>query len=131
MQFFFLVSPESNPSQHLRILAQIAGRVDDQKFLEDWKAARDEQELKEALLHDERFLSIEIRQGSNGSILIGKSLRELHMPEGSLIALIRRDEDIIVPGGSTVIQDKDRITVIGEPKAMDEFHKRYVYKDDN
>jgi len=128
---FFLVSPESNPSQHLRILAQIAGRVDDQKFLEDWKAARDEQELKEALLHDERFLSIEIRQGSNGSILIGKSLRELHMPEGSLIALIRRDEDIIVPGGSTVIQDKDRITVIGEPKAMDEFHKRYVYKDDN
>ena len=53
------------------------------------------------------------------------------MPEGSLIALIRRDEDIIVPGGSTVIQDKDRITVIGEPKAMDEFHKRYVYKDDN
>ena len=65
------------------------------------------------------------------AVVIGKSLRELHMPEGSLIALIRRDEDIIVPGGSTVIQDKDRITVIGEPKAMDEFHKRYVSKDDN
>ena len=27
--FFFLVSPKINPGQHIRILAQMAGRVDD------------------------------------------------------------------------------------------------------
>ena len=29
---FFLISPEKDPTQHLRILAQIAGRVDDDSF---------------------------------------------------------------------------------------------------
>ncbi len=29
---FFLVSPENDPSQHLRILAKIAGRLDDDDF---------------------------------------------------------------------------------------------------
>ena len=58
--FFFLVSPKVNPGQHLRILAQMAGRVDDKNFLKDWLLAKDEHELKEILLRDERFLSIQI-----------------------------------------------------------------------
>ncbi len=43
---FFLVSPENNPTQHLRILAKIAGRVDDEDFTTKWMNAVDEFELK-------------------------------------------------------------------------------------
>ncbi len=42
---FFLISPEANPTQHLRILAQIARRVDDDEFTKAWAAAQDDQEL--------------------------------------------------------------------------------------
>ena len=36
---FFLVSPRGDPGQHLRILAQIAGRVDQEDFMDAWLAA--------------------------------------------------------------------------------------------
>lgn len=51
----FLVSPEDNPGRHLRILANIAGRIDDPRFIEAWRSAGDEQQLKEALLHRDRI----------------------------------------------------------------------------
>ena len=60
---FFLISPEKDPTQHLRILAQIAGRVDDDSFAEEWNSAKDEQELKEALLHDDNFKALHIMKG--------------------------------------------------------------------
>ncbi len=123
---FFLVSPLDNPSQHLRMLAQIARHVENESFANDWEMAEDEQQIKEAILHNERFHSIYIHKDSPTESLIGKQLRELKMPEGSLIALIRRGEEIIVPRGNTVLQENDRITVIGEPSSMRKFHKRYM-----
>lgn len=47
---FCLVSPEEDPGQHLRILAEIAGRVDQPGFASQWTAARSERELRELLL---------------------------------------------------------------------------------
>ena len=57
---FFLVSPESDPTLHLRILSQIASRVDEDGFKQEWQEAMDEQSLKEALLHNDRFVSLKI-----------------------------------------------------------------------
>ena len=45
--FFFLISPEENPGQHLRILAQIASHVDNSNFIKNWLEAKNEQEQKE------------------------------------------------------------------------------------
>jgi mannitol/fructose-specific phosphotransferase system IIA component (Ntr-type) len=123
--FFFLVSPSENPGQHLRILAQIAGRVDDEDFLKDWLAANDEQELKEILLRDERFLSLRIRSNSPSSVLIGRSLGEIRMPEGSLVALIRRKGETIIPRGQTVLEEGDRLTVIGDAHGIEKLNNEY------
>ena len=71
---FYLISPEKDPTQHLRILAQIAGRVDHDSFSQEWVNAGDEIEMKEALLHDESFLSIELQKDSATAELISKSL---------------------------------------------------------
>ena len=115
---FFLVSPESNPSQHLRILAQIAGRVDDDSFAIEWNSANNEQELKEALLHDERFLSIIVSHLSKSMFMIDKPLFKIDMPKGCLVALLSREAETIVPNGSTVIKDGDKLTIIGEPSSI-------------
>ncbi len=123
--FFFLVSPSENPGQHLRILAQIAGRVDDEDFLKDWLAANDEQELKEILLRDERFLSLRIRSNTPSSVLIGRSLGEIRMPEGSLVALIRRKGETIIPRGQTVLEEGDRLTVIGDAHGIEKLNDEY------
>jgi amino acid transporter/mannitol/fructose-specific phosphotransferase system IIA component (Ntr-type) len=122
---FYLVSPEKDPTQHLRILAQIAGRVDDDSFNEEWVNAADEMELKEALLHDESFLSIELQKEGSTSDLINKPLYEIRIPSGCLIALIRRGGNIIVPKGQTVLEEGDRLTILGDPQAIKEFRKLF------
>lgn len=123
---FLLVSGDrSNPGRHLRILAQLARRADDARFMADWLAAEDEQELKETLLRDDRFLSLTVRSDGATRDLIGRALRDLEMPEGSLVALIQRRDRTIVPRGRTVLQADDRLTVIGEPQGLAQLAARW------
>jgi amino acid transporter/mannitol/fructose-specific phosphotransferase system IIA component (Ntr-type) len=122
---FYLVSPEKDPTQHLRILAQIAGRVDDDSFNQEWINAADEMELKEALLHDESFLSVELMNEGATADLINKHLYEIRIPSGCLVALIRRGGKMIIPKGQTLLEEGDRLTILGDPQAIKEFRKLY------
>jgi mannitol/fructose-specific phosphotransferase system IIA component (Ntr-type) len=123
---FFLVSSEENPSQHLRILAQLAGRVDDEDFLEAWRHASTDQELKEILLRDERYLSVVVREGTPAGALAGLALRETAFPEGCLVAIVRRGELTFVPRGDTVLGLNDRLTVIGDPRGIALLRGRFL-----
>jgi len=122
---FFLVSGEGDAGQHLRILAQLAGRIEDDDFMDEWVNDDDEQDLKETLLRDDRFLSLRLRAGTRSESLIGKSLRDIHLPEGNLIALIRRYGETLVPRGGTVLREDDRLTVIGTPNGLREVELEY------
>ncbi len=123
---FFLFSPETNPTQHLRILAQIAGRVEEASFEKDWNAANDEQELKEALLRDERFLSFYVRKDGKTGPMIGRALRDLDLPQSCLVALLRRGGQMVAPSGRTVFREGDRITVIGDSAGLQEIRDRFL-----
>jgi amino acid transporter/mannitol/fructose-specific phosphotransferase system IIA component (Ntr-type) len=122
---FFLVSGEGDAGRHLRILAQLAGRIEDDNFMQEWLEDRDEQELKETLLRDDRFMSLELAPGARTEVLIGHALNELRLPEGTLVALIRRYGEILVPGGRTVLREGDRLTVIGSPSALRELQAQF------
>ncbi len=122
---FFLASGELDPGRHLRILAGLAGHIERDAFLAEWLSSADEQELKETLIRDERFLSLHVAERSPTATLVGRSLRDLHMPEGTLVALIRRGTDTLIPSGQTVLQEGDRLTVIGEPATLAELSRRY------
>ena len=122
---FFLVSPEKNPGRHLRILAQIAGRVDKEDFMDAWLSASNHQELKEAVLRDERVLALTLEPDTPAASLIGLALKDLNMPEGTLIALVSRESEVIVPRGATVLEESDRLTVIGEPAGLKILGQRF------
>jgi NhaP-type Na+/H+ and K+/H+ antiporter len=122
---FMLVSGEKDPGRHLRILAQLAGRVEDDSFTTEWLESVDEQELKELLLRNDRFLSLVVQAGTKTESLNGRALRDVRMPEGSLIALIWRRGRSIVPRGATELQDGDRLTVIGEPEGLQALAEEY------
>ncbi len=115
---FFLISPDEDPGQHLRILAQIAERVDDEDFMESWLAATSDQDLREMMLRDDRFLTFVLDRNEKSRAYIGKSIGQLDIPEGALVALVRRGEDVIVARGNTVLHEGDFLTIIGEPHTI-------------
>lgn len=121
---FFLISPEEDPGRHLRILAEIAGRVDAEDFMERWLAA-DEGELRQTLLGEQHFLSLLLARGTPGAGLIGRQVRELDLPEGSLIAMIHRAGKIVVPRGNTRLLEDDRLTLIGDPAGIRRIEASY------
>ena len=122
---FFLMSPLDDPGQHLRILAQIAGHVDREDFMEAWLSASNHQELKEAILRDDRLLTLTVEPGTPSATLIGQALKDILLPEGTLIALVRRGPEVIIPRGATVLESGDRLTIIGEPAGLDALGGRF------
>jgi APA family basic amino acid/polyamine antiporter len=121
----YLVSPEGNPGEHLRTLARIASRVDDDGFLDEWLAARDEQDLKEALVFDERLCSLTIHDEGPTAPLVGMALSKAPLHDGTLVALVSRRSGVIVPTGSTVLEEGDRLTILGEPAALERIRDRF------
>lgn len=115
---FFLVSPEDDPSQHLRLLAQLAGHVDKEGFMSQWLTASTNQEMKEILLREERFLSLRLELGMATEILIDLPIRQLEFPEDCLVALIHRRGQMVVPRGSTIFEKDDQLTIIGDEKGI-------------
>ena len=122
---FFLMSPLDDPGQHLRLLAQIAGRVDKEDFMEAWLSASNHQELKEAILRDDRLLTLTLEPDTPSATLIGRALKDIVLPEGTLIALVRRGPEVVIPRGATVLERGDRLTIIGEPVGLGTLEERF------
>ena len=123
---FFLVSPEKDPGQHLRLLAEIAGRVEQEGFMAQWRAAPNEHMLKEILLRDDRFVTLLVAAGSKSEALIGRAIREIDIPEGCLVAIIRRKGATLVPRGETVVCEGDWLTVIGSTTGVGRLRELYA-----
>jgi APA family basic amino acid/polyamine antiporter len=115
---FFLVSPENDPALHLRLLAKLAGCVEEDTFEVLWNEAADASALREVLLRNDRYLSFELQQHGTGHDWIGCEIRSLNLPEGCLVAIIVRGEETIVPRGRTQLKDGDALTLIGEPDCI-------------
>ncbi|MEX2601247.1 MAG: amino acid permease [Balneolaceae bacterium] len=110
----YLISSTQKSGQHLRILAHLAEMIDRADFKERWKNADDESSLREILLHDERFINIDVQRGGSAGFMIDNQVKDLDLPGESLITLIKRDGNIIFPHGKTVIKEGDTLSIIGE-----------------
>jgi trk system potassium uptake protein TrkA len=55
------------------------------------------------------------------SPVVGKTLQELQLPQGSLIGCILRAGEVIVPSGSTILQATDRLILICQPEHYSQF----------
>lgn len=111
---FFLVSSSENSGQHLRILAHLAEMIDSRYFLDRWKKAANESELREILLRDERFINITVTSDNSTRDLIGKKIMEIDLPGESLVTILKRNGNIKIPHGRTVIEEGDKLSIIGE-----------------
>jgi len=123
---FFLVSPEEDPGHHLRVLAQLASRIDQDDFMEEWLRARNELQLREVFLRDDRHLSLRIDPGSPTWPWAGKQLMTIGLPDRCLVAAIRRQGATLVPRGSTKLLAGDRLLVFGEPDVIALLYEQYA-----
>ncbi|MEE3002022.1 MAG: amino acid permease [Planctomycetota bacterium] len=115
---FFLVSPQEDPAQHLRLLAKLAGCVEEEQFETHWSEAQDDASVREVLLRDDRYLSFALRRNTPRETWIGRQIRDLELPDGCLVALVQRGDETIVPRGSTVLDHGDALILIGEPGSI-------------
>ena len=122
---FFLISPEENPGLHLRLLAQIATKLESEGFMEAWCSARDEQAVKETLLHDERFLALRLRRNAPTAELIGRRVDDLDLPENTLVSLVTREGATFLPSGGSSLRDGDRLTIIGDKPGIAKVVERF------
>jgi len=121
----FLVSPDADPGQHLRLLAQLASRVDEEGFLDEWLSAPDAAALKAILLRSERYCSIILARGTKTERLVDRAISALDLPKGSLVAVVHRGGETIIPRGDTILREGDQLTIIGDRKAIADVYKRY------
>jgi APA family basic amino acid/polyamine antiporter len=122
---FFLAGPEDDPGRHLRILAALARRVDRDAFMPEWLEAQGSAQLKEALFRNERLLVLTLEGQGPHQSLVGVELRSVDLPDGTLVAMVGRGGDMIIPRGDTVLQEGDRVTVLGGTDAIRELRKRF------
>ncbi|MEX0845235.1 MAG: amino acid permease [Balneolaceae bacterium] len=119
----FFVSSQENTGQHLRILAHIAEMVGSKSFLERWCEAESEEEIREVMLRDERYIKITLNPDDSTQQYIGKMIKEVSLPGESLITIIRRKGQIKIPHGITVLQEGDELSIIGEVEDIKELKK--------
>ncbi|MDX9847042.1 MAG: amino acid permease [Tenuifilaceae bacterium] len=124
---FFLISPIDNPKLQLRMLSRIMDIVDRERFVETICSISNEREIKEYLLHNERYITLELISNSSTGEFIGKMLKEVRFPQDVLVALIQRNETIITPRGDTRMLEGDIVTIIGEPKGIKSIFMKYVH----
>ncbi len=60
----------------------------------------------------------------NNSAAIGMSLVELSFPEDTLVVLISRDEEYVVPSGGTTLQEGDTLLVLSSEKYLPEIRAK-------
>lgn len=112
---FFMVSPESDPAQHLRLLASLAGAVERDGFVDQWLNAQGPTEVKRALLRSEYSLTLRIDPNTSTREWADRTIAELALPDGILVALVYRDGHRLIPTGRTRLTAGDRVILIGEP----------------
>ena len=79
--------------------------MDEESFIPQWIGAESDEQLKEVLLRNERILVMTLGSEQKGSDLIGLRLREVALPDGTLIVTIRRGDESFIPSRDTTFLD--------------------------
>jgi basic amino acid/polyamine antiporter, APA family len=124
--YFFLVSPAKEPRQQLRMLSRLIDIIERDNFVEDMLRLKNHRQIKEYLLHNERYISIQLLPGTVQAEMIDKQLKEIKYPSDVLVALVERNSVTFTPNGNTRLLENDVLTIIGEPKSISHLFDKYM-----
>ena len=64
--------------------------------------------------------ALEFRATAAGGAVLNKPLKDLTLKAGLLVAAIARDQEIIIPGGATMLQEDDRVVVVSKASGLND-----------
>ena len=120
--YAILVSPEEQQGLDVRLAGHLAEIVQSDNFKNRWLEASDIKELREALLSEEHFIHLKVKGHEKAESFIGKKVSEIDLPGSCLITILYRDQNIIIPHGSTVIDEDDELLMVGTPEDIKQLH---------
>ena len=124
--FFFLVNPSNEPRQQLRMLSRLIDIVERENFVSEMLKTKNQREIKEYMLHNERYITLQLLAGTVQSEMIDKQLKEVKYPSEVLVALVERNGATFAPNGNTRLLENDVLTIIGEPKSINQLYQKYM-----
>ena len=114
-----MLAPTKPAGLDMRIAGHLAEIVQAEGFDRRWLSAQTEAELNDVLVRDDHFLHMKVADLPGLKAQVGKTLGELDMPEGTLIAVIERGRETLVAQPSMVLEADDVVALIGEPEALE------------
>nr|WP_319401302.1 amino acid permease [uncultured Carboxylicivirga sp.] len=122
----FMINSDENPKQQLRMLSRLVDIMERPGFVQKIISMDSHREMKEYMLQNERFISIKLLNETAQAKMIGLQLKEVQLPKDVLVALIERDNKTFAPNGSTILQENDILTILGEEKSISKLFKTYI-----
>lgn len=121
-----LVDDEASPDRLMELLSRLNAVIRHTDFPEAWQKAEDEEELKSAFLgKGVQALTISIDGSGPAASLEGSTVRNVDLPEGSILALIQREGRLLVPHSDTQLQKGDEITLVAESNVIPQLNQRF------
>ena len=112
---FILVGPEDSPRQHLRLLAEIANRADHIDIEGEWREW-DISRIKQEFIQSDYVKELTLRHPK----LQDQPVNNLWIHSDCLIAFIERDENMLIPHGSTKVRVNDKLVLIGSATGVNQ-----------
>jgi basic amino acid/polyamine antiporter, APA family len=127
--FLFMLNRTDAPKQQLRLLSRLMDIVDRENFVENICGITNPREIKEYLLHNDRYITLHLLRGTQQEEFIDKSLKEITLPGDVLVAMVQRKNQIFTPRGDTVLREGDIITIIGEPRGIKIMFGKHIHSE--
>jgi len=78
------------------------------------------------LVGEERAEMLELMVQPGGAAASGKKLKNLNIPNGSVIGAVMREDRVIIPDGNFIINPYDRLMVFALPKSIHKIEKLFL-----
>jgi trk system potassium uptake protein TrkA len=63
---------------------------------------------------------------SEKSNVVNKLLKEILLPKEALVSAVKREEEVIIPDGNTLLKAGDQVIVIGKKDDVEKVTKRFA-----
>lgn len=111
----FLLSPSKPAGLDMRIAGHLAEIVQGEGFERRWLTARSEAELNDVLVRDDHFLHVPVAELPRLKAQVGQAVGDLTGMGDVVLALIERDNKMMIATPDIVLTEGDIVALVGEP----------------
>ncbi|MBO6585876.1 MAG: amino acid permease [Gracilimonas sp.] len=118
--YAILLVPEEEEGLDIRLVGHLAEIVQSSGFKKRWMQSGNKRELRECLLSEGHFIQLKVNESKQLMEFAGKKIRDINLPGSSLITIIYRGSELIIPHGNTLINEEDEFLMVGDPDDIKE-----------